>query len=206
MPTKDIRIAYRRSEFEKLEGPVDFDRLKTALIALPLEHPIIDIRPLVDGGISVEWALGYSDADEARVTTVIRNFQALPTSSEPFSARSDAFTVLAPSSSLVVVITAETPPFDEGRYLVSWLSQHRLTNPASNTASCAQVLIYQGKALQHEQYDHSSSTLARAFNGAIPVRCPKGASLHLTLALMKVGVGAVSAEMKDARFDVYPMG
>lgn len=190
MPARDYRIAFRRTELEALEGPVDIERVKAELLKLTLDCPIIDIRPLPHDGVSVEWASACTEGDELKVAEALRAFAGAPLTSEPF-----AFVhpepVAAVSEAGMLAAAVETPPLEAGRYAVRWTSELRLTQPASSTAARAQCVVVDHFAQTH----HTRDTFSSAFNGSVVVDRAAGDTLRIALYVAKIGPGAVSAEI-----------
>lgn len=189
-----FRIAFPRTDFLALSGPVPLALLTTTLIALPLVSPIVDIRPLPGDGVSVEWESLISAADRLMVVNAVSAFVGGATTSQPFTI-TNAGPVLAPNNTPVSVIDFTTPALDAGTYQVIWLAQHRLTVPASATASRAVVAV-NGVT----QQDHWPHEVVRAYNGAATFLRTTGQTIQVQLAIAKLGAGAVSAEMTGARF------
>jgi hypothetical protein len=189
-----FRIAFPRSDFLALAGPVPMALLTTALIALPLASPIVDIRSLPGGGVSVEWESLISAADRTLVINAVSIFTGGTTTSQPFTL-TNAGPILASNNTPILVIDFTTPALDAGTYQAIWLSQHRLTAPASSTASRAVVLVN-----GVPQQDHWPHEVVRAYNGAATFQRSTGQTIQVQLAIAKLGPGAVQAEMTGARF------
>lgn len=200
MPADDFRIAFYRTDFRALMGPVPLDLLTTELANLPLESRILDVRPIIDGGVSVEWASHISVEDRQRVIDAVERFTASSTTSEPFTVAISA-PVVSATATPVIALEFETPPLDAGTYQVLWLCEHRLTAPASSTASRALVQV--GNIAQR---DHCQNDWHRAFNGSATFQRRVGERLRMQAAIAKMGAGAVSAELSSTRFIIDRIG
>lgn len=199
MPYDAFRILFTRADFELARGPIDLELLKTHLIALPLESPILDIRAAANEGVSVEWASLISERDRQLVGNAVREFEQGPTVRHLI--HETMSNVSASSSAPVSSGQFTSPPLVAGRYLVQWRTNLCLSNLASATFARATANVNNAEL----QSTHWHDTHPHAFNGAVPLEVSEGGVIRAALIIAKVGVGAVAAELIDTHWYLIPI-
>lgn len=198
MPIDNYRLSFPLADFTELTGPLDIAQLTTALLALRLESPVLDVRELTIGGASIEWQSLVSEADRNAVTRLVAEYTQPGTTRVPHLTRLEGG--VQNSSSLPErALELVTTPLIAGRYRVEWLCGVRLSALASGTRAKA---IF--ACAQFQQAHHETDVFVSAFNGSVTVEVREGETITAALHVAKIGAGAVAAELRDATLIVTP--